>query len=184
MEPSTFIATENGIEDIQYLMHLEAIKRFTDDNKNVQGNVEEQARNWQDAKCEYQSHYSRLVRISKCCLLANAAATQKSVATDQVARMANDVRTLASKISSDKQATILNQNAMEQSTINLKTGHRARSLLSKQQRNCADNQETLKSVHESVELVENRLEATTVLALDNLIRELPPRESSKNVDSS
>ncbi|BFG02314.1 augmin complex subunit dgt4 [Drosophila madeirensis] len=181
---SSFVATDNGLEDIQYLMHLEALKRFNDDKKIVQRNVEESARNWLEAKCEYQRHYSRLVRVAKCTMLGNAIAAQKGVAPDQVAHISSDVRTLASKISSDKQATVLDQNAIEKCTVNLETGHRARSLLSKQQRNCAENMETHKSLQESVEFVENGLEAATLKALDNPVSELPPRESSKIDDSS
>ncbi|EDW37490.1 GL21391 [Drosophila persimilis] len=182
---SSFLAANNGLEDIQYLIHLEAIKRFTEDNKNVQRNVEEHARNWLDAKCEYQSHYQRLVGIAKCTLLRNAADAQKSVSLDQAPPcIASDVKMLASKIDSDKEPTMLDQQTIEQCRIKLETGHRARSQLRKQQQNCADNHEALKSVHASVELVENGLEAAILQALDNPVSELPPRESGKNVDSS
>ncbi|XP_017045922.1 augmin complex subunit dgt4 [Drosophila ficusphila] len=171
---------EGEMDDIQYLLHLEAMRRFQEDNRHIKRQVEEQARLWLDAKCEYNREFARLTRLLKCAALQKAVDGQRvNSDVDHVARAENDIESLRSKLSRYLPPASVASKEMELCLEQLKTAHKPRLDLSRQQREFAQNQEALKGLRTAVDALENGLEIGIMQGMDHLIEDLlPPGEKS------
>ncbi|KAH8368332.1 hypothetical protein KR084_010157 [Drosophila pseudotakahashii] len=167
-----------GMDDIQYLLHLEAMRRFQEDSRNVKRQVEEHVRTWLDAKCEYQREFGRLARLLKCGALQTAVDAQRLPDVDQIAQAARDIESLQTKLSSDLRPATLDAKDVEQCAEQLNTVHKARPNLCRQQREFAQNQEAFNGLRTAVDAVENGMEMGMMQAMDRLVHDLlPPRDS-------
>eukprot|EP00099_Drosophila_melanogaster_P006610 NP_001259231.1 dim gamma-tubulin 4, isoform B [Drosophila melanogaster] len=173
------LTTEGTMDDIQYLLHLEAMRRFQEDSRNVKRQVEEQVRIWLDAKCEYQRDFGRLARLLKCGALQAAVDAHRVSDVNQVDQAAKDIASLRSKLGSDLRPAILDSNDVKQCLEHLNTTHKPRLNLCRQQREFAQNQEALRSLRTAVDGLENGMEMGMIQAMDRLVEDLlPPRETN------
>ncbi|XP_016946204.1 augmin complex subunit dgt4 [Drosophila biarmipes] len=167
-----------GMDDIQYLLHLEAMRRLEEDSRNVKRQVEEQVRTWLDAKCEYQREFGRLARLLKCASLQTAVDAQRAPDVDKIEQAARDVASLRSKLSSDLRPATLDSKDVEQCREQLRSAHKPRLNLSRQQREFAQNQEAFNGLRTAVDGLENGMELGVMQAMDRLVDDLlPPRDS-------
>ncbi|XP_037725702.1 augmin complex subunit dgt4 [Drosophila subpulchrella] len=176
---STSITPPEGMDDIQYLLHLEAMRRYQEDSRNVKRQVEEQVQTWLDAKYEYQRDFGRLARLLKCAALQKAVDAQRVPDVDKIEQAAKDIASLRSKLSSDLRPATLNSKDVEQCREHLKTSHaKPRQNLSRQQREFAQNQEAFNGLRTAVDGLENGMELGMMQAMDRLVDDLlPPRDS-------
>ncbi|KAH8289161.1 hypothetical protein KR054_001061 [Drosophila jambulina] len=172
---STTTTPDTGMEDIQRLLNLEAMCRFQEDAHNVQRQVQEKAREWLDAKYEYQQEYARLTRLINCIGMRVAVDTRSSLADEeklkQTLKMLSNLR---AKIASDVRPASLDEGVVRQCQQQLDTVHKPRAQLSRQKREFAEIQEALRELRTSVDGLENGLELHTMHAMDQMVAELLP----------
>ncbi|XP_002100128.2 augmin complex subunit dgt4 [Drosophila yakuba] len=173
------LTTEGTMDDIQYLLHLEAMRRFQEDGRNVKRQVEEQVRIWLDAKCEYQREFGRLAKLLKCGALQATVDAHRVSDVKQLSQAAKDVASLQSKLCSALRPAILDSYDVEQCLEQLNTTHKPRLNLCRQQREFAQNQEALRSLRTAVDGLENGMEMGMIQAMDRLVEDLlPSRETN------
>ncbi|XP_017012054.2 augmin complex subunit dgt4 [Drosophila takahashii] len=171
-------STPEGMDDIQYLLHLEAMRRFQEDARNVKRQVEEQVRSWLDAKCEYQREFGRLARLLKCGALQTTVDAQRCPDVQQIAQASKDIESLRSKLSSDLRSASLDSRDLEQCLEQLNTAHKPRPNLRRQQREFAQNQEAFNALRTAVDAAENGMEMGMMQVMDRLVADLrPPRDN-------
>ncbi|XP_017074953.1 augmin complex subunit dgt4 [Drosophila eugracilis] len=173
-------SSEGNMDDIQYLLHLEALRRFQEDNRNVRRQVEEHVRLWLDTKCEYQREFYRLARLLKCSALQKAVDAQRVCDPDQIAQAAKDTDILRSKLSCNLRPAILDCRDLEECLNQINTAHKPRLNLCRQQREFARNQEALKNLRIAVDGLENGMEIGMMQAMDRLVDDLLPQKDSVN----
>ncbi|XP_034119046.1 augmin complex subunit dgt4 [Drosophila albomicans] len=166
--------SNNDMDDIQYLLHLEAIKRYKDDEKEMHRQVEEQARIYMDAKREYQREYARLANLNKQLLLSDALqAPQTQINDTQVDDTIRKLSTSSAILSRTSRPTELDVRVLEECKEQLQRQHcKPRDQLAQYQRNFAENRETLKSVCSTLDNVEKNFEKATLVAMDQYIKEM------------
>nr|AAG10265.1 EG0007.10-like protein [Drosophila erecta] len=168
------------MDDIQYLLHLEAIRRFQEDSRNVKRQMEEQLHIWLDTKCEYQREFGRMARILRCGALQAAVDAHRGSDVKQIEQAAKDIASLLSKLSNDLRPAILDSNDVEHGLDQLNSSHKPRLNLCRQQRECAQNQEALRSLRTAVDGLENGMEMGMAQAINRLVEDLlPPREKEQ-----
>lgn len=172
--PTSHVASDTGMDDIQRLLNLEAMCRFQDDAQNVQRQVQEKAREWLRTKYEYQQEYARLTRLIKCIGMRVAVDNRTGVDEENYAQTLKVVKNLRAKICSDVRAASLDASVVEQCQLQLDTVHKPRSQLSRQKREFAEIQEALQDLRTSVDGLENGLELNTTQAMDQMVAELLP----------
>ncbi|KAH8419701.1 hypothetical protein KR009_001304 [Drosophila setifemur] len=180
--PDTKVEITPPMDDIQRYLHLEAARRFKEDELNVRRQVEEQARQWLDAKCEYQREYARLSRLTKCIAQRVAIDAMRSSDAEKRQQALADIAQMRAKISSDQRPTQVDAKVLEHCQAELERRHsKPREQLSRQQRNFAENHNVLRSLRTSVEALENILEMAMVQAMNQQVQQLlPPPERQQN----
>ncbi|KAH8290081.1 hypothetical protein KR044_009627, partial [Drosophila immigrans] len=161
-------STSNTMDDIEYLLHLEAIKRHGDERKEIQRQVEEQMRIYQDAKRDYGREYARLAQFQKKVLLGKALQEPQTQIDDS---HADDTSAKLNKSSSiiarTNRPTALDERVLEQCKRQLQQQHGQRRLqLAQHQQNFAENCETLNQVCSKLDIVETKFETATLVAMD------------------
>jgi len=97
---------------------------------------------------------------------------------DKIEQAAKDIDSLRSKLSSDLRPATLDSKDLEQCLEHLKTAHKPRLNLSRQQREFAQNQEAFNGLRTAVDGLENGMELGMMQAMDRLVDDLlPPRDS-------
>ncbi|KAH8388671.1 augmin complex subunit dgt4-like [Drosophila serrata] len=176
---STVMPADSGMEDIQRLLNLEARCRFQEDAQNVQRQVQDKARDWLDAKYEYQQEYSRLARLINCIGMRVAIDTRSTSLDEeklkQTLKMINNLRT---RIASDLRPASLDASVVVHCQQQLDTVHKPRFQLSRQKREFAEIQKALQELRTSVDALENGLELHTMQAMDQMVTELLPARRS------
>ncbi|KAH8323107.1 hypothetical protein KR074_004156 [Drosophila pseudoananassae] len=173
--PPVQTMTNGSLSDIQMYLHLEALRRFNEDARNVKRQVAEQARLWLDAKCEYQREYARLANLTKCIAMRVALDAKRQPDVEKGNQALKDVAYMRSKISSDQRPSAIDTKMVEQCHQQLESSHKSRQKLSQQQRNFAESHEALRALRIAVDTLENGLEIATVQAMDQLVEQLLPR---------
>ncbi|KAH8396476.1 hypothetical protein KR222_011158, partial [Zaprionus bogoriensis] len=167
-------------DDILYLLHLEALKRYFDESRDMHRQVEEQTRVFLEAKQEYTQEFRRLVSLRKQVLLCEALdAKQTPIDDSQVKRTLDDLARVGAKLASDQRPIALDARTLDDCKSQLLAQHKPRRQLAKQQLNIAENRETLSAVCSSLENVEGVFETATLLAIDHFSGDMrpPPEET-------
>ncbi|KAH8273511.1 hypothetical protein KR018_009056, partial [Drosophila ironensis] len=167
--------SDNQDEDIQTLLRLEAVRRSAEDARNVHKQVEEQARLWLEAKCDYQREYARLASLTKCIGLRVALDRKRPVDAPMLQQAAKDASDTAAKISGVQNAAALGAHVLEQCKEQLASKHQARTMLSRQQSNLAENHECLRTLQMAEEVLESGLELAIEQAMDQFVAQPLPR---------
>ncbi|KAH8387964.1 hypothetical protein KR093_010582 [Drosophila rubida] len=164
----------NSMDDIQYLLHLDSIKRYTDEEKDVQRQVEDQMRIYQEAKREYQREYARLANFNKQVLLCEALqAPQTQINDCHVDDTIEKLRKSSAILSSRKRPTELDARALEECRKQLEQQHsQPRQQLAQQHGNFTENRDTLRQVCGTLDSVENNFETATLLAVEQYTKQL------------
>ncbi|KAI8036153.1 augmin complex subunit dgt4 isoform X1 [Drosophila gunungcola] len=172
------VSERDDMKDIQLLLQLEATRRFQEDRRNVRRQVEEQARQWQDVKFKYRQAYQRLARLLKCAALQTAVDAKRASDVNQIAQAAKDIDGLRSSLNRNLRPASLDTTKLDQCLEQLSTAHKPRSNLSRQHRESAHNQETLKDLRIAVDCAEYDLELGITKAMNRIVDDLlPPRSS-------
>ncbi|EDV92259.1 augmin complex subunit dgt4 [Drosophila grimshawi] len=162
-------------DDIQYLLHLEAVKRFVEEKKNVYRQVEEHVRNYIEAKLEYKHEFERLVNLVTQVKLCSAMEEQKKlIDVKYVTNVSDQLSKICEKISSDKRPIDLDEHTLDEFKLQLEKEQRPRTKLTKQQLSYANNRETLNSLRTMLDKAENDFQKTTLAAINQLTIDLQP----------
>lgn len=156
--------------DIQYLLHLEALKRYYEETKDLQRQVEEQTRIYLEAKQEYNDELRRMVELRKQMLLNDAVdaptPTELIVDSSKVKAAMESLKKLTEKMQSDKQPADMDPRMLAEFKKELALRHKARTQLARQQGNFAENLDTFNTVTTSLDTMEGIFEATTQLTIE------------------
>ncbi|KAL7743759.1 hypothetical protein ACLKA6_016819 [Drosophila palustris] len=165
----------NGMDDIQYFLHLESLKRYTEEAKDVHRQVEDHVRIFSDAKREYKREFIRLTDMNKHVMLCNALQAKNTHINThtQVERTASELSQAINKIASDNRPSKLDVHVLEECKKHLQTKHKQpRDKLTKHQLNVATNREILQALCTTVDNVEKSFETATLVAMDQFTNEL------------
>ncbi|EDW06027.1 augmin complex subunit dgt4 [Drosophila mojavensis] len=166
-------STNNGLEDVQYLLHLESLKRYTEQAKNMHRQTEEHARHFVEAKREYQREYTSLVSLSKNVDLRELLEAKSSeIAAARMASLPAQLEEVSTALSSEKRPTELDNQILEECKQQLENHHRPRNKLSNQHK-FTKNREAFKSLHTMIQNVENGFQLSTLAAMDQMIADPP-----------
>ncbi|XP_023162846.1 augmin complex subunit dgt4 [Drosophila hydei] len=161
--------TSNGLEDIQYLLHLESLKRYTEQAKNMHRQAEEHARHFVDAKREYQREYTSLVNLSKHVDLREILeAKSTEIAAAQVSSLPAQLDGISAALSNDRRPTEFDVQTLEECKQQLQSNHRPRTKLTNQHK-FTKNREAFKTLHTMIKSVENGFQLSTLAAMDQMI---------------
>lgn len=167
--------TNSDLDDIQYLLHLESLKRYTEEAKNMQRQVEEHARNFVEAKRQYQREFARLVSLSKNINLCETLDANSSRILDtHVANTSLKLSEMSAALANEKRPNEMDMRILEECKLQLERKHRPRIKLAKHQINVASNREALKTLRTTLDNVENGFELSTLATMDQLTIELQP----------
>ncbi|EDW86350.1 uncharacterized protein Dwil_GK15581 [Drosophila willistoni] len=173
--------TDTTIED---LFQLGAMRRYSEDLKNTQRQVEEHARLWADTKLEYLDTYKQLCDIMKQVALREILDTMFSpMDINNTEEIVANTTPMRSFLTSDKRPMQVADLVLQVTQDELKFRHNPRHKLDKQQRVFAENHEARKSIAEMMENMKKLIETLIQQVMDQSVVELsqmtaPRRENN------
>lgn len=156
--------------DIEYLMHVEALRRFYEESKDLERQVEDATRIYLDAKSQYMEEFTRIMELQKQILLNQAAAgappTPLTCDDGKLKEALSNLQKLTVKIRSDKEPELMNPQRLEQLKNQLALRHNPRVKLAKRKGNLAGNLENLQTAGTQLDSMEAIFDANTQMTID------------------
>lgn len=156
--------------DIEYLMHVEALRRFYEESKDLERQVEEATRIYLDVKSQYIEEFARMMELQKQMFLNQAAAgpppTPLKYDDSKVKEVLANLQKLSVKIRSDKGAESMNPQRLGEFKHKLALRHNPREKLAKRKGNLAWNLENLQTAGTQLDSIEAIFNATTQMTID------------------
>ncbi|XP_017851475.1 augmin complex subunit dgt4 [Drosophila busckii] len=162
------------VEDIQYLLYIESLKRYMDLTKNIKRQVNEHARVNSDIKFDYLREYERLANLMKQVNLCTVLEAQSPQDGKLLEDMLHKLTAVSAKIANDKLYAEIDGPTLNEFKAQLGNKHRPRTQLTKHESDVAENCKTIRAVRTTLEHVESGVDIATSLTLDQLANELQP----------
>ncbi|XP_017470666.1 PREDICTED: uncharacterized protein LOC108362266 [Rhagoletis zephyria] len=168
-------STASGMEDIQYLLYLETLRRFRDDEANIKRQVDEKTRQYFEVKEDYLQSYAKYVKLTtlaatRCALLSD---TRLPIA--KITAAEKEVSVIAHKLAAGHVIESISEADVSECRAKLeacKTHEKLKQL----RQELAESKATVRAVQTATETVEATIETATLQSLDYLVDEVGHRE--------
>lgn len=156
--------------DIEYLMHVEALRRFYEESKDLERQVEDATRIYLDAKSQYMEEFTRMMKLQKQILLNQAAdgppPTPLTCDDSKLKEAMANLQKLTVKIRNDKAPEPMNPQRLGSFKNQLALRHNPRAKLAKRKGNLAGNLENLHIAGTQLDSMEAIFDANTQMTID------------------
>ncbi|XP_004530449.1 augmin complex subunit dgt4 [Ceratitis capitata] len=166
--------TSSGTDDIQYLLYLEALRRFRDDETNIKRQVDEKNRQYLEAKEEYLQLYSKYVKLTTLAATRCALLTDNHLPSAKISEADKEIAAIAHKLSSGDVIETINASEVEECKTKLAACEKHDNL-KKLCDELAESKATVRAVQSSTETVEATIETATLQSLDYFVEEVGRR---------
>lgn len=156
--------------DIEYLHHLEALRRLCEQSKDMERQVEEATRIFLDAKSQYIEEFALMAQLQKQILFNQAATgappTPLNCNDSKVNEALANLQKLSAKLRSAKGPEPMNLQSLRDVKNQLALRHNPRDKLAKRKENLAGNLENLHTAGTQLDNIEANFDATTHMIID------------------
>uniref|UniRef100_A0A034VB87 Uncharacterized protein n=1 Tax=Bactrocera dorsalis TaxID=27457 RepID=A0A034VB87_BACDO len=164
----------SGTEDIQYLLYLETLRRFRDDELNIKRQVDEKTRQYLEVKEEYLQLYAKYVKLTTLAATRCALLGDNHLPFDKIAAADKDILAITQKLATGDVVETISENAVRECRDKLEAceSHEKLKQLSHE---LAESKATVRAVQSSTETVEATIETATLQSLDYFVDEVGNR---------
>ncbi|XP_067634733.1 augmin complex subunit dgt4 [Eurosta solidaginis] len=169
-------ATSAGLEDIQYLLYLESLRRFRDDETNIKRQVEEKYRQYLEAKEDYIQLYGKYVKLTTLAATRIALLTTSHLPNSELVAAADkEISAISNKLSSG----VIIENVTQTAVDDCKTkvaACEAHEKLKQLRHELTESKSTVRAVQAATETIESTIESATLQSLDFFVDEVGQRD--------
>ncbi|XP_053951597.1 augmin complex subunit dgt4 [Anastrepha ludens] len=164
-------ADNTGMEDIQYLLYLETLRRFRDDETNIKRQVDEKTRQYLEVKENYLQLYAKYVKLTTLAATRCALLTDNPLPIATVTAANNEIDAAARKLASGDMMEPINEVDVVQCRDKL-SACKTHEKLKQLKRELAESKTTVRAIQTSAETVDATIETATLQSLDNFVGEV------------
>ncbi|XP_011189685.2 augmin complex subunit dgt4 [Zeugodacus cucurbitae] len=164
----------SGTEDIQYLLYLETLRRFRDDELNIKRQVEEKTRQYLEVKEDYLQLYAKYVKLTTLAATRCALLTDNHLSCEKIANASKEVQAITKKLATGDVVEAISETAVKTCKHKL-DATKAHEKLKQLSHELAESKATVRAVQSSTEAVEATIETATLQSLDYFVDEVGNR---------
>lgn len=170
---------EDGLDDIRYLLTLEAYKRYKDDEANIRRQVEDKVRLYKSQEFEYLFWYGNFVKLIKLCEMRQALEKNFPLNNELVELAKTNILKITENIQNGALCDYIDHKGLEVCKQNL-TQVNSDDDLNKRQEEVAKIKDAVVAIQTAMGTVESNVEKAVVQGLNYFVAEL----QMKNVSST
>nr|XP_014093958.1 augmin complex subunit dgt4 [Bactrocera oleae] len=163
----------SGTEDIQYLLYLETLRRFRDDEINIKRQVDEKTRQYLEVKEDYLQLYAKYVKLTTLAATRCALLTDTQLPSDKIASADKELLAITQKLATGDVVEMISETAVKECKDKLEAceAHELKQL----SHELAESKATVRAVQSSTETIEATIETATLQSLDYFVEEVGNR---------
>lgn len=171
---STSNDSATGTEDIQYLLYLETLRRFRDDEINIKRQVEEKTRQYLEIKEDYLQLYAKYVKLTTLAATRCALLTDNHLPFEKIAIADKEILAISQKLANGDVVETISEAAVKECRDKL-DACKAHEKLKQLSHELAESKATVRTIQSSTETVEATIETATLQSLDYFVDEVGNR---------